>query len=226
MTLAGISLCGSGISSTPIRDEKEHYFSFYSLKPSIQMMMKLKKSLLAMALTAIVFSGCKKKEDPPPVNQGELITTVRLTFTAQGSNIPTTYVFRDLDGDGSAPPTTKDQIMLDKNTTYEMSIELLDESKNPVEDITEEIEEEKEEHLFVYTPSPANIMIVNITDRDANNLPVGLKAEVTAGTNAISNGSLKVQLRHQPPVNNQPTKNGSPTPGSDDVNIDFNVMIH
>jgi hypothetical protein len=189
-------------------------------------MMPMKKSLLAMALTAAVFSGCKKKEDPPPVNQGELITTVRLTFTEQGTTNSTTYVFYDPDGDGPGAPTKNDQIMLERSTTYDLSIELLDESKNPAENVTEEIEEEKEEHLFVYTPTPASMMTVTITDKDDNNLPIGLEAEVVTGSSAVSNGKLKVQLRHQPPINNQPTKNGSPTPGSDDINVDFNVMIH
>jgi hypothetical protein len=70
------------------------------------------------------------------------------------------------------------------------------------------------------------MMTVTITDKDDNNLPIGLEAEVVTGSSAVSNGKLKVQLRHQPPINNQPTKNGSPTPGSDDINVDFNVMIH
>jgi hypothetical protein len=189
-------------------------------------MKQLLKPLgLSLLIISLIF-GCKKKEDPAPVNQGELITTVRLIFTEVGTTNTSTFVFRDPDGEGPGAPTKFDQIMLDKNTTYEMSIELLDESKTPAENITEEVKEEDDEHLFVYTPTPANLMTVTITNRDANNLPVGLEANVVTGATATSSGKLKVQLRHQPPINNQRVKNGTPGPGSDDINIEFNVMIH
>jgi hypothetical protein len=159
------------------------------------------------------------------VNQGELITTVKLTFTKEGTLNATSFVFRDPDGDGPGAPTKSDVIMLDKTTRYQMKVELLDESKNPVADITKEVEEEKEEHLFVFTPTPSSLMTVTITDRDGNNQPVGLTSTVVTGATS-GNGKLKVQLRHQPPVNNQRVKNGTPGPGSDDINIDLNVMIH
>jgi hypothetical protein len=178
---------------------------------------------LILLLIAVSFA-CKKRADPAPVNQGELITTVKLTLTKEGTNTPIYSVFRDLDGEGSGAPTQSD-FMLDKNTKYQMKVELLDESKNPVVDITEEVEEEKEEHLLVFTPTPSSLMTIAITDRDGNNLPVGLTSDVRTGATSGS-GKLKIQLRHQPPVNNQPVKNGTPGPGSDDINIDFNVMIH
>ena len=189
-------------------------------------MKRLIKPFSLILLTISLITGCKKKEDPAPVNQEELITTVRLTFTEVGTTNSSTFVFRNPNGVGSGNPTKFDQIMLDKSTSYKMTIELLDESKTPALDITEEVAEEDDEHLFVYTSSPANLMTITITDRDANSLPVGLEADVVTGATATSNGKLKVQLRHQPPINNQRAKNGTPGPGSDDINIEFNVMIH
>jgi len=176
---------------------------------------------LILLLTSVTFA-CKKRADPAPVNQGELITTVKLTFTKEGTTNATSFLFRDPDGGGSGAPTQSDVIMLDKSTRYQMKVELLDESKNPVVDI---VEEDKEEHLLVFTPTPSSLMTVTITDRDGNNLPVGLTSDVLTGASS-GNGKLKIQLRHQPPVNNQRVKNGTPGPGSDDINIDFNVMIH
>jgi hypothetical protein len=99
-----------------------------------------------------------------------------------------------------------------------MAIELLDESKSPVDDITKEVEEESYEHLFVYTPSPAALLTYTYGDKDKNNYPIGLTGSAVTG--AAGDGKLKVQLRHQPGA-----KNGSPTPGSDDVNLDFILKV-
>lgn len=52
-------------------------------------------------------------------------------------------------------------------------MEFLDESKTPVEDITEEIEEESDEHLLIYTASPAKLLTYTYGDKDASNFPIG-----------------------------------------------------
>ena len=59
---------------------------------------------LILLLISVTFA-CKKMKDPEPVNQEELITTVKLTFTKQGTTNATSVIFRDLDGDGPAAPT-------------------------------------------------------------------------------------------------------------------------
>jgi len=52
---------------------------------------------------------------------------------------------------------------------------LKDETKNPVEDITEEVKEEAEGHQFFYTPQGAltGRVTVTITDKDSKNPPGG-----------------------------------------------------
>jgi hypothetical protein len=94
---------------------------------------------------------------------------------------------------------------------------MLDESKNPVEDITEEIKEEADEHLIVYKITAANLSI-QITDKDSKNLPLGLLSKWKSGS--ISNGHLLVSLKHQPGI-----KDGSADKGETDVEINFPVII-
>lgn len=178
--------------------------------------MKTKLFLIGLAMLSIL--SCKK--DEVEGDENELITTVKLKFTTGGTT--QTFSFKDIDGDGGAAPTI-DNVALKANTTYNLAVEILNESTSPADDITKEIEEEADEHLMVYTPSPANLLTYTYTDKDSRNLPIGLAGTVT--TTAAGTGKLKVQLRHQPPANGTPTKNGTVTPGSDDINVDFNVTV-
>lgn len=178
----------------------------------------MKNTLLFLFLTCFVFVSCKDSVEPEEEN--ELITTVKLSFTAGGKTL--VYSYKDLDGDGGNFPVI-DKIVLSPNTDYIVSTEFLDESKTPVVSITQEILAEADEHLVIYTPSTPNIGTFTYSDKDKNGLNIGLKGNFK--TNAAQNGSLKVQLRHQPEVNGKRVKDGSITPGSDDVNISFMVEI-
>lgn len=177
--------------------------------------------LLALLVT---LNACDKANEPEPGDENELITTVTLRFTELGNTAAQTFTYRDSDGDGGQAPTKFDAIVLKANTMYMVAIDFLDESKTPASSITEEIAKEKDEHLVVYTPAPATLLTYTATDKDSRNFPLGLAG--TAKTGAAGTGKLKVQLRHQPPVNGQPVKNGTIMPGSDDVNLDFNLTVN
>ncbi|MGV3603494.1 MAG: hypothetical protein ACO1N1_19905 [Dyadobacter fermentans] len=183
--------------------------------------MKMNRKLTWMLLAAMTtaFVQCKDSGDEvEPDDENELITSVTLKFTEEGTSNVSTFAFKDPDGDGGNAPTRFDTIALKPNTTYTLAIELADESKSPAADITKEIVEESDEHLFVYTPAPAALLTYTYGDKDQNNHPIGLTG--SAKTGAAGDGTLKVQLRHQPG-----NKNGTPTPGSDDVNVDFQLKV-
>lgn len=174
--------------------------------------------MLFMVLTLV---SCKKDDTPEP-EENELITTVTLSFTEAGTTNVRSVTWKDADGDGGAAPTIG-KLSLAPNKTYNLTVQVLDETKTPVANVAEEIEEEKDEHLFVYTPTPANLLTVAITDKDSRNYPVGLKG--TATTGATGTGKLQVVLRHQPPVGGNPVKNGTAGPGSTDFDGTFDVEI-
>lgn len=174
------------------------------------------KFLLILATIGIIANtGCKKKELPD--DEEELITTIKMNFKNKANNAVTTFTARDLDGEGGNPPVI-DAISLLANAEYELTLEFLNESVNPPEDITEEIEEEADDHLVIFKKSGSLNLNVTITDRDSKNLPVGLKSNVTSG--AASNGTFTVILKHQPGV-----KNGQEAPGSVDYEVTFNVTL-
>ncbi len=174
----------------------------------------MKKSFVLLLCLALGFSACKKEDEIGEEN--ELITTIKLNF--KNGNDLRSFSYKDLDGDGGTAPVI-DKISLAANTTYDLSIEFLDESKTPAVNITEEVSGESDEHLVLFSPSTTSLGTYTYSDKDVNLLPIGLKGKYS--TKSAAAGMLKVQLRHQPPVNGKKTKDGTAVPGSDDINIDF-----
>lgn len=177
-------------------------------------------SMIVISALSISFSSCKSddpKPDDEPKNESELITTFKIELKDSLTNNIQTLYFKDLDGEGGNPPTQLDTIRLRSESVYLCSVFMLDESKNPVKDITEEIKEEADEHLLVYKVTSANLSI-QITDKDSKNLPLGLLTKWKSGS--TSNGHLLVSLKHQPDI-----KDGSADKGETDVEINFPVII-
>jgi hypothetical protein len=169
-----------------------------------------------LASTLLFTIGCDRDDDDEPDNEQELITTVKLTFTP-ASGTPVTASARDLDGDGGNPPVIQ-PVNLKANTDYTLTVEFSDESKSPVENITEEVKTESDEHLvcFVVTgamPAPA------IQDKDGNNQNLGLTSKFKTGT--AGSGTLRVTLKHLPTK----TASNACSTGETDVEQTFNVTI-
>lgn len=161
--------------------------------------MTMKKTMFTSAILMLLFSvsltSCKKdKQDP---NEEELITTVKLTFTETGTGAVSTFTFKDLDGDGGAAPTVFEDIVLAPSKTYNMAITVSNESVSPAEDITGEISAEGGDHQFYFQPTGANVTVSNL-NTDGGGLPLGLTSTWTTG--AVSNGNVKITLKHKPGI--------------------------
>jgi len=186
-------------------------------------MMKnnFKLGFLAAAAVVLSISACKKDKVVPEPEENELITKVSIKFTNVANvNDVATVTWADPDGDGGTAPTIG-TLNLKANTAYTFEIsEVLNETASDAADrnILNEIKEEADEHLWVYKPGAGLNLTLVSTDKDANNLQIGIKG--TAAVGATSTGSLQVVLRHQPDV-----KDGSETPGSTDFSASFPVSI-
>lgn len=185
-------------------------------------MKQLLTKLPLFLVLLLLFGGCGKKEQPTPAEENELITTVRLKFTENGTTNTQTFEWKDLDGDGGNAPTIN-SIVLRASRTYKLDVEFLDESSTPAKNKTTEIQTEADKHLVVFTPLPSSLFTYTAGDKDSRNFPLGLTGTVV--TSFTNMGTLRVQLRHQPPINGQPVKNGTITPGSDDVNVTFSITV-
>ncbi|HNU57129.1 MAG TPA: type 1 periplasmic binding fold superfamily protein [Flavobacteriales bacterium] len=189
---------------------------------------RMKQLAYALIATAMITACKKDDEDPvtpttPPVNEEELITTLRLHFHSMGGSEHKMFVFTDLDGDGgNAPVITADTLSVD--TMYHVEIEVLNESESPADTITTEIEEEGDVHQFFYQVSGANATVA-YADTDANGLPIGLETMWTIG--AASNGTVLVTLRHEPDKTAVGVSSGdiSNAGGETDIAVSFPVVI-
>lgn len=180
--------------------------------------------MAAIVSVLILFAACKKDKDlqplPPPLtNSPELITSLKLLFTdsANTSTVLTAY-FNDPDGPGGNAPVQFDSIKLQPNKTYLVNLLLFDQTKNPVDTVSKEIWEERDEHMFFFQHSGVTIQTLYL-DVDTKSLPVGLSTKWRTGS--ASNGTSKITLKHQ-----AGTKNGTITPGETDVEVLFQTKLN
>lgn len=188
------------------------------------LMKQSAKGVLGMFLMLTVFTACDS-DDPEPVNEEELITTVTLTFTntANAQDVVTAN-FRDLDGEGGNAPTI-DGITLSANATYTLTVQFLNELETPAEDITEEVEEEDEEHQVFFVAGGGAAFTYAYGDEDGNGNPLGLTG--TATTGAAGSGNLQVLLLHEPNKSASGVSAGDPANagGESDVDVTFSLTI-
>ena len=190
--------------------------------------MKTKNLFLPLSVVSLlitvstIFSGCKKDDDdvksPNIPNESELITTVKLIFNPNNPSVAYEFVYRDIDGIGGNVPTI-DTILLATNSTYNVQLLLLDETKSPVDTISNEVMDEANDHLFIYTPS-SSAFGISISDSDSNTPPLQLGLLTNWTTFNSYNGSVQIVLKHQPGI-----KNGDPSLGESDIEITMPVRV-
>lgn len=190
------------------------------------MRMKIMDIKLFGCLLVLFVAGTAcNSEDPEPVNEEELITTVTIRFTNNGmTDEVVTASFRDLDGPGGNAPVI-DAIALNANASYSYEIAFLNEQESPAEDITTEVREEGLDHqVFIIAGGNADI---NTTygDQDTNGNPIGLTG--TATTGIAGNGTFSIVLVHEPnkSATGVSTGNISAAGGEEDIRVQFSLSI-
>jgi len=213
--------------------------------------MKTTIQKIAILLSAaLVFNACGKKnkdpeEPPPPANTEEVITTFKLMIKDSATNVTTNYSYVDQDGDGGIPahfsgPNQSDSLFtLLNNKTYFVTIELLDETKSPVANISAEVGDESKDHMFFFnngnntvinSGNPYTVKLngsnieVKYLDLDNGSPQRGLGLQTrwrTAAATGAASFPVNIILKHQSDV-----KNGTFTPGETDVDVTFKVKVN
>ncbi|WP_186756737.1 hypothetical protein [Echinicola salinicaeni] len=203
--------------------------------------MKTKTKLLSFTfLLGLTFTlvSCGK-DDPVPELDQEVITDVTLTFTEvdeSGNNIGTSMDFlASAEGGLSLGGTIQIETItgLESGKSYRMEITAYNGIAN--EDITEEIEEEGEEHQFYFLGSAfvgaSSFMEYSYDDTDMNGQPVGLTGIVNIDDNSTSNsGEIRVVLRHDldksyEGADNPHWEDYVQAGGESDLDLTFNVTF-
>ncbi len=189
--------------------------------------MKNLKYLLIAVIITLVAVNCSKpgpEPTPEPVHEEEVITTLMARLTSvSGSRID--LITKDADGDGpNKPVITISGDSFTASTTYNGYMTLLNELENPAEDITEEIEEEKDEHQFFFTVTN-EVVSVAYADMDSNQQPVGLSFTLT--TTTAKTGKLTITLRHEPNKSATGVAGGDITNagGETDIETTFDITV-
>lgn len=180
-------------------------------------------------LITLAIAGCKKDDTetpgvPEPVNENEVITTMRITFDDQGAGPDKVWEYRDVDGDGGNPAViTADTLA--PNSTYHGTLVLLNESVTPVDTSSNEVLAENTVHQFFYQVAGTNVTFA-YADTDDHGMPVGLRT--TATTTTASAGTVTVTLRHEPNKSGANVAAGDITNagGSTDVQVTFPAVVH
>ncbi len=179
--------------------------------------------ILGVLLMAALFvASCKKEKDDEESNENEIITTVKLVFTERGSGAGSTFVWQDVDGDGGNDPVVQ-TISLLPASVYDVSLSLLNETRNPVEDITGEVQAESDAHRFYYEASGGTGLTVSELDKDEQGITLGLNSVWT--TTDPGSGTVRLVLRHYPAggkAESDPVNSGK---SSTDMDISFDVQV-
>lgn len=177
------------------------------------------KLLAIFFISSITLSSCSDDHDDHEHEHGEeLITTI--TYTLTNGNDIITLTFKDLDGEGGADGNTTISGPLKANTTYTGTVNFLNETESPAENITEEIKAEGDEHEIFYTTTISGLTISK-TDNDKNGNPLGIETNVTTGDAGI--GSITIVLIHEPIKPNN--GNSTSADGTTDADVTFDVTI-
>jgi hypothetical protein len=208
--------------------------NIHTIKPST--IFKQFISAVILVGGSLTFVACDS-DDPEKEDVPELITKVTLTFTPTGGGSAVVVTAADPDGLGLLPLEVDGPIQLAKNTSYSLSIALINELADPSApeyNITEEVSEEGDEHMFFFSwtgnafSNPAgngNVDnrndVVNYEDEDVNGLPLGLETSWTS-TDVATNGLFTVILKHQPDLK---TSTSDSSVGETDLDIWFEIEV-
>jgi len=186
-------------------------------------MKNLKFLFILNILFAVLFLNSCKDDDVIDDDDEELITTVIYTLTPTSGDV-VTLTFSDPDGDGGDAPVITGGT-LQANMNYTGALDLKNESETPAESITEEIEDEDEEHQFFFSTAGGLDLTVAYDDVDEDGNPLGLATNLVTG--AASTGTLQVTLRHEPNKSASGVSTGDITNagGETDIEVIFDLVI-
>lgn len=176
----------------------------------------------ALSTGLLLALGACGESSTAPGGENEVISRVTLTLTpSTGGTALVTYI-DDADGNGPTAPSAQVAVpALVRGVTYTGTVKFENRLSNPVEDITEEVEDEANEHRVFYTVTGTGVT-VSTTDVDGQNRPLGVRftKAVAAGATA---GTTRVVLCHYDDTPKPAAATSCTT--ETDIDVTFNYTI-
>jgi len=151
---------------------------------------------LALAALSIALVSCKGDSITDPAGESEVISRVTLTLNPATGPATVAYI-EDADGNGPRAPSAQvGTLSLAAGTTATGTIRFENRLVTPIENITDEVRTEANEHRVFYTVT-GNGVTVNTTDVDGAGRPLGLTFTAAAAAGTPSGPrTLRVVLCH------------------------------
>ncbi len=181
----------------------------------------IKTAWLLLFVTLALTNACRPISNPAQTDLEEVLPNV-ITLTLSSPQGNTTAVWHgSTNATGSAVHI--DTLVLAAGRTYAGAISAVNATKSPSVDLTAEYKKLADEHQFFYIVAgdAKNRVSITVTDKDGNNLPVGLEFTLAASAGASVRGTLNVVLSHYDGVK----KNGTSMSSESDIDITFPVVI-
>jgi len=173
-----------------------------------------------LLVAAVTLAACGDSSTAPGGEQ-ELITRVTITLTPV-SGAPIVSFIDDADGNGpQAPSAQSGAIALARGTTYTGTVRFENRLENPPENITDEVQEESNEHRVYFTSTGAGITVTTL-DTDRAGRPLGLQYRVVAGSTAGA-GAMRLVLCHYD--DSPKVATSTACQGDTDIDVVFNYTI-
>jgi hypothetical protein len=191
------------------------------------------KNLISTLMVLVLLGSCDTDE-PEAENVEEIITRVTLTFSPTSGGDAVVVTATDPDGEGSQGLVIDGTISLENNFQYELSLKFENTWESPAENITEEVEEEGDEHLILFGWSgdvfsnpvngdiTGNRYVIRYEDADDNGQPIGLTTLWTTAATTAS-GTFRAVLKHQP--DGIKTSTSGISDGATDVDLTFDIEV-
>lgn len=155
-----------------------------------------------------------------PGGESEVISRVTLTLNPSAGGAALTAYIDDPDGNGpQAPSAQVGSLALVRGVTYTGTVKFENRLVNPAEDITEEVEEESNEHRVFYTVTGTGVTVTT-TDTDSQGRPLGVRF-TKAVAQAATAGSTRIVLCHY----DDTPKSGAATTCTEETDIDVSFAF-